>query len=190
MDSINKNTNNTGVKFSILSGKDYCPRLGISIAELYTGLIEQAELADRLGYHALFIVDNHLHKYGMLYNPAILLACLAQRTKHLKLGAVISSVGLSNPEQLAEAYATVDILSNKRLILALSPRIRLKETHHEQPQNSPHFEKNLNHFCNTLTQLMGNAGSKHSIPMYLFILDSIETNYLSHHYQIHYQKLR
>ena len=104
------------MRLSIFSVQDHYPAGARSVAQLYGEVIAQAELADRLGYDTFWVAEHHFHEYGVVPNPAVMLATLAQRTKRLRLGTAISILTFHNPLTVAENYAMVDVLSGGRLV--------------------------------------------------------------------------
>jgi alkanesulfonate monooxygenase SsuD/methylene tetrahydromethanopterin reductase-like flavin-dependent oxidoreductase (luciferase family) len=104
------------MRMSIFSVQDHYPTRERTVAQLYREVIEQAELADTLGYDTFWVAEHHFHEYGAVPNPAVMLAAIAQRTKRLKLGTAISILTFHHPLTLAENYAMVDVLSGGRLV--------------------------------------------------------------------------
>jgi alkanesulfonate monooxygenase SsuD/methylene tetrahydromethanopterin reductase-like flavin-dependent oxidoreductase (luciferase family) len=104
------------VKMSIFSVQDHHPTHSRTVSQFYEQILVQAELADRLGYDTFWVAEHHFHEYGVVPNPAVLLAALAQRTKRLRLGSAISILTFHNPLTVAESYAMVDVLSAGRLM--------------------------------------------------------------------------
>lgn len=105
------------MKLSIFSVQDHYPKHSVrSVRQIYEELMTQAELAERLGYEGIFVAEHHFHEYGVVPNPAVMLAGIAQRTKRLKLGSAISVLTFHNPLTVAESYAMLDTLSGGRLI--------------------------------------------------------------------------
>jgi alkanesulfonate monooxygenase SsuD/methylene tetrahydromethanopterin reductase-like flavin-dependent oxidoreductase (luciferase family) len=104
------------MRLSIFSVQDHYPAGARSVAQLYGEVIAQAELADRIGYDTFWVAEHHFHEYGVVPNPALMLATLAQRTKRLRLGTAISILTFHNPLTVAENYAMVDVLSDGRLV--------------------------------------------------------------------------
>jgi len=105
--------------FSIFSVQDHHPAYERSVPELYAQVLEQGELADRLGYDTFFVAEHHFHEYGAVPNPAVFLSSLAQRTKRIRLGPAISILPFHHPLTVAENYAMLDILSHGRLVLGV-----------------------------------------------------------------------
>lgn len=104
------------MRMSIFSVQDHYPDGPRTVAQLYGEIIAQAELAERLGYDTFWVAEHHFHEYGVVPNPAVMLAALAQRTSRLKLGTAISILTFHNPLTVAESYAMVDVLSGGRLV--------------------------------------------------------------------------
>jgi alkanesulfonate monooxygenase SsuD/methylene tetrahydromethanopterin reductase-like flavin-dependent oxidoreductase (luciferase family) len=107
------------VKLSILSVADHYPDGARSTGELYRAVIDQAVLAETLGYEACFVAEHHFHPYGAVPNPAVLLSSIAARTKRLRLGPAITVLPFRDPRTVAEDYALLDQLSGGRLILGV-----------------------------------------------------------------------
>jgi alkanesulfonate monooxygenase SsuD/methylene tetrahydromethanopterin reductase-like flavin-dependent oxidoreductase (luciferase family) len=104
------------MRMSIFSVQDHHPSGPRSVAQLYHEVIAQAELAERLGYDTFWVAEHHFHEYGVVPNPAVMLAALAPRTSRLKLGTAISILTFHNPLTVAESYAMVDVISGGRLV--------------------------------------------------------------------------
>lgn len=107
------------MKLSIFSVQDHYPDRSRSIAQLYQELFRQADLADRLGYEVFFCAEHHFHPYGVVPNPSVILAAIAQRTRRLRLGTAIAALTFHDPATIAENYAMLDTLSNGRLVLGV-----------------------------------------------------------------------
>ena len=104
------------MRISIFSVQDHYPARERTVAQLYSEVIAQAELAESLGYDTFWVAEHHFHEYGVVPNPAVMLAALAQRTTTLKLGTAISILTFHHPLTVAENYAMVDVLSGGRLV--------------------------------------------------------------------------
>ena len=105
------------MRYSVFSVQDHYPTRERTVAEMYAQLAAMAEGAERLGYDALFVAEHHFHEYGVVPNPAVMLAALAQRTTRLRLGPAIATLSYHSPLIIAENYAMVDLLSGGRLLL-------------------------------------------------------------------------
>ena len=109
----------TPLLLSVFSVQDHYPARPRSVSQLYQEIIAHAQDAERLGYEIFFSAEHHFHEYGVVPNPAVMLAALAQRTTTLKLGPAISILTFHHPLNVAEAYAMVDVLSGGRLVLGV-----------------------------------------------------------------------
>ena len=107
------------MKLSLFSVQDHYPDHPRTVPQLYAQVIADAELAERLNYDAFFSAEHHFHHYGVVPNPPLLLAAIAQRTKRLRLGTAISILTFHNPLTLAENYAMLDVISGGRLLLGV-----------------------------------------------------------------------
>lgn len=107
------------LRLSVFSVQDHYPARPRSVRQLYQEIIAHAEDAERLGYEIFFSAEHHFHEYGVVPNPAVMLAALAQRTTRLRLGPAISILTFHHPLSVAESYAMVDVLSGGRLVLGV-----------------------------------------------------------------------
>lgn len=105
------------MKFSLFT-EIQCPP-GSSPAARLEEFMEQAELADRLGFHAYWIAEIHCQpKFSLLSAPYVVLGAVAQRTQRLRLGVAVNTLPVHHPVQLAEEAAMLDLLSNGRMEFA------------------------------------------------------------------------
>lgn len=108
------------MKFGIFSVVDHYPtELQRSSTQFYNELLEQAELADELGFDSFWLAEHHFHQYGIIPRPSLFLAAAAQRTKQIKLGASVVVLPFDNPIRIAEDFAMLDMLSNGRLCMGV-----------------------------------------------------------------------
>ena len=80
--------------------------------------LEAAELADRLGFHAVWMTEHHfLEEMTHASAPEVLLAAIAARTTNLRLGHGIVHMppAINHPARVAERIATLDLISNGRV---------------------------------------------------------------------------
>lgn len=104
------------MRFGIFSVVDHYPtEIERSTARFYAELLEQAQLADELGYQSFWVAEHHFHEYGVLPRPAILLASVAAKTKKIRLGSAVTVLPFDNPIRVAEDYAILDLISGGRL---------------------------------------------------------------------------
>ncbi|MGC8521093.1 MAG: LLM class flavin-dependent oxidoreductase [Steroidobacteraceae bacterium] len=92
------------------------PWIARSEAQAYEEALEEIELADRLGFHGVWLVEHHLMPgYSHLSKPDLLLAALARRTTRLRLGLGVIPLPYHHPLHVAERIGTLDVLSAGRL---------------------------------------------------------------------------
>jgi alkanesulfonate monooxygenase SsuD/methylene tetrahydromethanopterin reductase-like flavin-dependent oxidoreductase (luciferase family) len=103
------------VRRSVFTLLDHHPESGETLAALHATALEQARLADRLGFSGLWLAEHHFQKLGTAPNPAVVLAAIAACTQRLRLGPAVSVLPLRDPILVAEDYALVDVLSGGRL---------------------------------------------------------------------------
>ena len=96
-------------------------------AGLYGEVVEHAERAEALGFDSFWLTEHHFWYDG--YCPSLLpvLAAVARRTSRIGIGTGCSLLGLHDPLRDAEEKASLDVLSNGRLILGLAPGYRVEE---------------------------------------------------------------
>lgn len=85
---------------------------------VFAECIEQAMLAEELGYHEVWAVEHHgLQEYSHCSAPEVLLGFLAGRTKRIRLGhgVTLTPYRYNHPIRVAERIATLDILSEGRV---------------------------------------------------------------------------
>lgn len=81
--------------------------------------IDDALLAESLGFDAVYCTEHHLSDYGLVPNPAVFLAHVAARTRRIRLGPAIANLNARSPLAIAEDYALLDQLSGGRLVLGV-----------------------------------------------------------------------
>jgi len=81
--------------------------------------LEQTVLADELGYECSWVAEHHFAPYGIVSNPAVILAAAAARTRRIRLGPAVVVLPLRSAVNAAEDYALVDQISGGRLNLAV-----------------------------------------------------------------------
>jgi alkanesulfonate monooxygenase SsuD/methylene tetrahydromethanopterin reductase-like flavin-dependent oxidoreductase (luciferase family) len=105
------------MKFSLFT-EIQCPQ-GSSPAARLEEFIEQADLADRLGYDTYWIAEIHCQpRFSLLSAPYVVLGAVAQRTTKLRLGVAVNTLPVHHPVQLAEQAATLDLVSHGRMEFA------------------------------------------------------------------------
>lgn len=94
--------------------------------------IERAQLADDLGFAALWLRDVPLNvpsfgDAGQVFDPFVYLGTLAGATGNIGLGVASIILPLRHPLHVAKAAASVDVLSGGRLLLGVASGDRPEE---------------------------------------------------------------
>lgn len=84
-----------------------------SHAEVLRDVVEQAELADRVGL-AFFGVGEHHRDDFAVSAPEVVLAAIASRTKQIHLGSAVTVLSSDDPIRVFQRFSTLDALSNGR----------------------------------------------------------------------------
>ncbi|MDF7774845.1 LLM class flavin-dependent oxidoreductase [Sphingomonas sp. AOB5] len=80
--------------------------------------LEQAVLADQLGFHSLWVTEHHfLEEYSHSSAPEIFLGAVAARTKKIRIGHGIRHTppAINPPARVAEGISTLDVISKGRV---------------------------------------------------------------------------
>jgi alkanesulfonate monooxygenase SsuD/methylene tetrahydromethanopterin reductase-like flavin-dependent oxidoreductase (luciferase family) len=106
------------VKFSLFFEMQIADPTPASEAVLFHNCVEQACLADALGFHCIWEVEHHgLYEYSHSSAPEVFLAFIAARTKRIRIGhgCTLLPYRYNHPIRIAERIATLDILSGGRV---------------------------------------------------------------------------
>jgi alkanesulfonate monooxygenase SsuD/methylene tetrahydromethanopterin reductase-like flavin-dependent oxidoreductase (luciferase family) len=91
-----------------------------SDAEAFAQSFAQADAAERGGLDAVWIAELHFApERSVASAPLVLASAIAARTRRLKIGIAVQVLPLCHPVRLAEEVATLDHISEGRLILGV-----------------------------------------------------------------------
>jgi alkanesulfonate monooxygenase SsuD/methylene tetrahydromethanopterin reductase-like flavin-dependent oxidoreductase (luciferase family) len=96
---------------------------GESVRDSLRNLCEQVALAEEVGLDSILLGHHYLTRSQFL-QPVPMVAYLAARTSRIRVGFGVHLLTLQNPLAAAEEFATLDQLSNGRLILGLGSGYR------------------------------------------------------------------
>jgi alkanesulfonate monooxygenase SsuD/methylene tetrahydromethanopterin reductase-like flavin-dependent oxidoreductase (luciferase family) len=85
---------------------------------LIKNALDQAELADQMGFDYVWATEHHfLEEYAHSSAPEVFLAACSQRTKNVRIGHGIVQMPphINHPARVAERIATLDLISDGRV---------------------------------------------------------------------------
>ena len=106
------------MKFSLFYEMQIADPSPESEQKLFKDCLEQAILADELGFHCIWEVEHHgLFEYSHSSAPEIFLSFVAARTKNIRIGHGVTLLPhrYNHPIRIAERIAALDILSGGRV---------------------------------------------------------------------------
>ena len=91
------------------------PRTGepVDVDKTFADVIEQIELADRVGLDVFGLGEHHRPDYAVSA-PAVVLAAAAARTKRIRLTSAVTVLSSDDPVRVYQQFATLDLLSGGR----------------------------------------------------------------------------
>ncbi|MDB5340867.1 MAG: luciferase, partial [Planctomycetaceae bacterium] len=106
------------MKFSLFFEMQISEPTRATEAQIFRDALEQAILAEQLGYHCIWAVEHHgLYEYAHSSAPEIFLSFVAARTERIRIGHGVTLLPFryNHPIRIAERIATLDILSGGRV---------------------------------------------------------------------------
>src|SRR5947208_10366145 len=86
---------------------------GVSAQRRLAQLMEEIELADRVGLDVFGVGEHHRDDY-VVSSPAVVLAAGAARTERIRLTSAVTVLSSDDPVRVFQDFATLDLLSNGR----------------------------------------------------------------------------
>ncbi len=83
------------------------------VDKTFADILEQMELADRVGLDVFGLGEHHRTDYAVSA-PAVMLAAGAARTKRIRLTSAVSVLSSDDPVRVYQQFATLDLLSGGR----------------------------------------------------------------------------
>ena len=115
------------MQFGLFGGARTKRGVGLEDSQGYKSFIEYVVEADRLGFRQFFMVEHHFTGQGQVSASMTLLAYLAARTRHIRLGTAVIVLPWHNPVLVAEQVATLDLLSGGRIDFGIGKGYRQAE---------------------------------------------------------------
>ena len=123
--------------------------------EVYANALEQAKLADDLGFEGIWLAEHHFSSYGYSPNPLTFAVKVADHTKHVRIGTAVVVLPLYHPLRLAEEIALSDQLTGGRLDVGLGrgyQRYEFERLGLNLDDSRPLFDEALEIILGALTQ--------------------------------------
>ena len=99
---------------------------GQSLPAGHQEMLEQAVLAEDLGFDSVWVAEQHFSPERQCPSPFLIGTAIATRTKQIKIG-VYTTMTFAHPIRVAEDAAVLDVLSDGRLILCAGTGYRKEE---------------------------------------------------------------
>ena len=78
-------------------------------------------LLDKLGYHEAWIGEHHSGGFELIASPEVFIACVAERTRYIRLGTGVVSLPYHNPFILADRMVQLDHQTRGRAMFGVGP---------------------------------------------------------------------
>jgi flavin-dependent trigonelline monooxygenase, oxygenase component len=92
---------------------------GKPVGQLYEEMLEQAVLAEELGYDGIWLAEQNLVSFLAAPDPLQLAAMIAERTERIRIGVAVFVLPFHHPLRLAGAISQIDQLSGGRFDVGL-----------------------------------------------------------------------
>lgn len=117
------------MRFSIISGPRQRPDFGQSASQAWWDFVNDAVLAEELGYDAVYFGEHHFCFASGNSSPLVMATAVAARTSRIRIGTSVICAPFHNPLRLAEDIAAVDIASSGRFDLGIGVGSQWEEFH-------------------------------------------------------------
>lgn len=94
---------------------DHMDRSGEDVSAQYETRLQILEACDRAGFYSYHLAEHHGTPLGLAPSPSVFLAAAAQRTRTLRLGALVFTLSLYHPLRILDEICMLDHLSKGRL---------------------------------------------------------------------------
>ena len=143
------------------------------LAEVFPKSEAIAKLMDRRGYDTFWLAEHHFQREGYECIPNVLLLALhlCHITRHIKIGCGFNIAPMWHPIRMAEDYATVDWLTNGRVIFGVGRGYHSREVESfgapilDQDANRELFEEHVEIIFRSFNErAFAHQGKHYTIP--------------------------
>lgn len=117
------------MRFSVIGAPRQRWDLGETAAQAWQDWVEDALLAEKLGFDAVYTGEHHFTFASGNSSPFLLLTNVAARTERIRVGTSVICAPFHNPLRLAEDIAALDIVSKGRFDLGIGVGSQWEEFH-------------------------------------------------------------
>ncbi|HUK61455.1 MAG TPA: LLM class flavin-dependent oxidoreductase [Stellaceae bacterium] len=105
------------MEFGIWDNTGY--RKGLSAGVIYRQHLDEAALAEAMGFAHYWFFEHHLSPTAPMPAPNLMIAAAAQRTAKMRLGVMVNVLPFRNPLLVAEEAAMLDQMTGGRLDIGI-----------------------------------------------------------------------
>src|SRR3979490_1608917 len=116
------------MRFGIFDQKDHGR---YPLGEQYENRLQLIEFYDSAGFRTYHMSEHHSTPLNLTPSPSVFLAAAAQRTKRLRLGALVYVLPAHHPLRLAEEICMLDHLSQGRIEAGIGRGALPHELHYD-----------------------------------------------------------
>lgn len=102
-----------GIDSFVSTAQDPVTGATITVSDRLRNLLEEIELADRVGLDVFGIGEHHRQDFADSA-PAVILAAAASRTRQIRLTSAVTVLSAADPVRVFQEFATLDLLSKGR----------------------------------------------------------------------------
>jgi alkanesulfonate monooxygenase SsuD/methylene tetrahydromethanopterin reductase-like flavin-dependent oxidoreductase (luciferase family) len=130
--------------------------------------LEQASVAEELGFDTVWLAEHHFSNYGSIPSPLHVAVKVADRTTRIKIGTAVLVVPFYNALRLAEDIALVDVLTGGRLVVGVGrgyQKYEFDRLGRSLEESRSLFDENMEVVLRALTQrTFSFSGQHYDIP--------------------------
>ena len=87
--------------------------------QVYEDILRGAVLAEDLGFDSVWVAEHAFSEHSIVSSPHSTVAAIAAKTSRIKVGVACTIVPWHQPIRMAQDLATLDVISNGRLIIGV-----------------------------------------------------------------------